>query len=639
MDLIHYLLNIFLLPLTCTALLFILPPYFIINFLSYMKRSKYPANVTGKVVLITGASSGIGEYLAYEYARRRARLALVARREDRLREVADKARNLGSPDVIVIRADVSKLEDCKRFVDETVNQFGQLDHLVNNAGVIQVKMFEEYTPQFSDLAPIMDINFWGSVYATHAAVPHLRKSRGKIVAIASVAAHIPAPRLSFYNASKAAVVSFFETLRAEFGSDIGITIVCPGVIKSEMTSQGQFLSQIQQQAVPVEPTQDCTKAIVDSACRGDSYLTEPSWMRVGFLLKVLSMDFINKIMNIIVPPVGLITLVFLLPPYLFFKFFLFTIRLIFSENVAGKVILITGVSSGIGEHLAYEYDKRGACLALVARRENRLREVARRAKFMGSPDVIIIRADVSRAEDCKRFVDLTVNHFGRLDHLVNNAGIPPVSMFEKATDITNFIPAIDINFWGSAYGTYFAIPHLRESRGKIIGMTSAAGWLPTPRMSFYNASKAATISFYETLRTELGRDIGITIVTPGLIVSEMTQGKFLSQEGKLQLDQELRDVQISLMPIMSVKEASKATLNGACRGDQYLTEPAWIRATFYWKAFWPEALEWCNRLPLIPRPGNSETDTISKKLLDLAGFKQYLYPESVRYPEHNVIEK
>jgi len=180
--------------------------------------------VAGKVILITGASSGIGEYVAYEYAKRGARLALVARREDRLQAVADRARKLGSPEVVVVRADVSKVEE--------------LDHLVNNAGVVQIRLFEVFT-QFSDIASVMDINFWGSVYSTHYAVPHLRKSKGKIVVIASTAAWLGAPGLSFYNASKAALISFFETLRTEFGQDIGITIVSPGKIESEIT-QGEF---------------------------------------------------------------------------------------------------------------------------------------------------------------------------------------------------------------------------------------------------------------------------------------------------------------------------------------------------------------------------------------------------------------
>ncbi|OIW17777.1 hypothetical protein TanjilG_06462 [Lupinus angustifolius] len=340
---------------------------------------------------------------------------------------------------------------------------------------------------------------------------------------------------------------------------------------------------------------------------------------------MVNVNVIHSIFNILLPPITLTSL------YLLIKSFHFVIRSVLSQNVEGKVILITGASSGIGEHLAYEYGRRGARLALVARRENRLNEVAIKAKSLGSPDVITIHADVSIVQDCNRFVDLTVNHFGQLDHLVNNAGIVPLSLFEHITDITNFVPAMDINFWGSAYGTYFAIPHLRKSRGKIIAIASSAGWLPTPRMMFYNSSKAAVISFYESLRIELGKEIGITIVNPGLIESEMTQGKFLSKEGKMIVDQEMRDVQVSLVPIRSVTGAAKAIVNSACRGDSYLTEPGFIKSTFYWKAFCPQVLEIMNRWLLMS--GSSERGAISKKLLDMSGLKNKLYPESIRNPK------
>ncbi|KAJ6970803.1 hypothetical protein NC653_035166 [Populus alba x Populus x berolinensis] len=377
MDLIHKVLNIVLPPITLILLLLLLPSFIVSKFISRIKRSINSEMVAGKVVLITGASSGIGEYLAYEYARRGACLALAARRQERLRAVADKARALGSPDVIVIPTDISKVEDSERFINEAVNHFGKckdlllssfnfnlcarffhkrgcftmthgvyaiVDHLVNNAGVIQIDMFED-CKQISDFATLTNTNFWGSVYTTHFAIPHLRKSKGRIVGISSIAGWCSVPRMSFYCASKAAITSFYETLRAEFGSDIGITIVTPGVVESEM-SQGDFLSKAQLEFVPVESTERCAKAIVDSACRGDGYLIEPSWARMSFLLKVLCPEM--------------------------------------------------EVSS-----IAFEYARRGACLALVARRKERLIQVAAMAELIGSPEAIFIPGDVTKDEDVK----------------------------------------------------------------------------------------------------------------------------------------------------------------------------------------------------------------------------------------------
>nr|POE64461.1 11-beta-hydroxysteroid dehydrogenase-like 3 [Quercus suber] len=210
----------------------------------------------------------------------------------------------------MVRADVSKVEECKQFVDETVNHFGRLDHLVNNAGVISGRFFEDYT-KFTDVSSIMQqqnrkhsLNERGvahhgrssttrfdlppppQVYGTHYAIPHLRKSRGKIVVMASTGASITMPRISFYNASKAALISFFETLRTEIGSNIGITIVTPGLIGSEMT-RGPLIQEGNISWEPVESTERCAKAIVDSTCRGDMYLTVPSWMGWGFWTRVL----------------------------------------------------------------------------------------------------------------------------------------------------------------------------------------------------------------------------------------------------------------------------------------------------------------------------------------------------------------
>ncbi|XP_021758423.1 11-beta-hydroxysteroid dehydrogenase 1B-like [Chenopodium quinoa] len=255
-------------------------------------------------------------------------------------------------------------------------------------------------------------------------------------------------------------------------------------------------------------------------------------------------NLINQILDVATSCLAFIALIFILPPFLCLKFFLSSLNFIFSENVSGKVVLITGASSGIGEHLAYEYARRGAKLALVARRRQRLQDVAETSRYLGAPDVLVISADVTKVGESKHFINETVNHFGGLDHLLNNAGISTMSMLEEFPDITNVAPVMETNFWGSVYSTHFAIPHLKASRGKIIVTASSGAWLPVPRMAFYSASKAAVLSFFETLRVELGGDIGITIVTPGLTESELTKGKILSKDGKMVLDQNMRDASL-----------------------------------------------------------------------------------------------
>ncbi|KAF1875886.1 hypothetical protein Lal_00006517 [Lupinus albus] len=363
------------------------------------------------------------------------------------------------------------------------------------------------------------------------------------------------------------------------------------------------------------------------------------------------MDLIIQFLNIVAPPITFFSLCLFLPPYWTFKFFLSTINSIFSENISGKVVHITGASSGIGEiaplrvksngessrvHLAYEYARRGARLALSARRETALREVADRARDYGSPDVIIIRADVSKVDDCKRLVDETLTHFGRLDHLVNNAAISLGTLFEETTDITNLKPIMETNFWGSVYTTRFALPHLRNSRGKIVVMSSADSWMSVPRRHVYSASKAALVSLYETLRVEVGSDIGITIVTPGYIESELTKGKFLKAEGKMDVDQDLRDAEVSAVPVGSASCCAKAIVNSTLRGDRYLTVPEWFKITYVIKVMFPELVEWGFRMLYMTAPGTHAREAPSKKILDTTGLKKLFYPSSIQSPEVKV---
>ncbi|KAL0535279.1 hypothetical protein IC582_029606 [Cucumis melo] len=336
------------------------------------------------------------------------------------------------------------------------------------------------------------------------------------------------------------------------------------------------------------------------------------------------MNLIHSFLNLVSPPFTFITLFLLLPPYQALKSLLSLFCVLFTEDVNGKVVLITGASSGIGEHLAYEYAKRGACLVLVARRQNLLEEVADIARYYGSPNVITIKADVSKFEDCRRVINETMNHFRRLDHLVNNAAITHLVLFEDIADITAFKQVMDINYWGAIYLTHLAIPYLRISRGQIVALSAPPAWLPAPRMSIYNSSKAAIKSMFETLRVELAPDIGVTIVTPGFVESELTQGKALNAFGKVELRQDMRD---------TAEECAKGVVRGVCRGYRYVTEPSWYKVLYYWKAFCPELVEWCYRIMTMPAAGGSESDALSKQTLDYTGGKYLLYPSSIRSSE------
>ncbi|KAF0895101.1 hypothetical protein E2562_006808 [Oryza meyeriana var. granulata] len=300
------------------------------------------------------------------------------------------------------------------------------------------------------------------------------------------------------------------------------------------------------------------------------------------------------------------------------------------EDLRGKVVLITGASSGIGEHLVYEYARKGACIALTARTEIALRAVAKTARELGAPDVLVVPADITKVDDAKRAVEETLAHFGKLNHLVANAGIWSSCFFEEITNITAFHNVIDLNFWGAVYPTYFALPYLKASRGNIVVTSSVAGRVPTARMSFYNASKGAVIRFYETLRAELGSHVRVTILTPGYVVSNLTMGKGIQKDGHVGIDEEARDINVGPLPVGKTETLAKVVVAAVRRGDYYVTWPGWYWPFHMVMCAAPELVDWFSRTFYVSKSSEQDGDALSKKILEAVGGKKFLYPKTIR---------
>ena len=190
------------------------------------------------------------------------------------------------------------------------------------------------------------------------------------------------------------------------------------------------------------------------------------------------------------------------------------------RSVKDKVVIITGASSGIGRALAFECAARGARVTLAARSLDKLNEVAQELAA-AKHEVLIVRADVSLEEDCKAIIRKTVERFGRIDILINNAGI---SMRASFTDVSLDVirSLIDVNFWGTVYCTKYAIPYLLESKGSVTGVSSIAGFVGLPGRTGYSASKFALKGFLDTIRTEyLKKDIHVLLACPGFTASNI----------------------------------------------------------------------------------------------------------------------
>jgi NAD(P)-dependent dehydrogenase (short-subunit alcohol dehydrogenase family) len=185
-----------------------------------------------KVCLITGASSGIGEALAIEAARRGFQVSLAARSADKLQTVAERCTAFGTQ-VLVTACDVSSEADCRNFVQQTIAHFGRADVLINNAGISMRAILADL--HLDVIRQVMDTNFWGTVYCTHAALPYLLKTRGSVVGISSTAGFKGLPGRTGYSASKFAIHGFLESLRCEnLKTGLHVLIACPGFTASNI---------------------------------------------------------------------------------------------------------------------------------------------------------------------------------------------------------------------------------------------------------------------------------------------------------------------------------------------------------------------------------------------------------------------
>ena len=185
-----------------------------------------------KVVIVTGASSGIGEATAREFASHGSKVILAARNEARLSEITGELRKFNDS-VAYIKTDVSKEEECKDLINKTIELFGTIDILVNNAGISMRAVFTDV--DLKVLKRLMDVNFWGTVYCTKYALPYLIHNKGSLVGVSSVAGFHGLPGRTGYSASKFAVHGFLETIRIEnLKNGLHVMIIAPGFTTTEI---------------------------------------------------------------------------------------------------------------------------------------------------------------------------------------------------------------------------------------------------------------------------------------------------------------------------------------------------------------------------------------------------------------------
>lgn len=249
------------------------------------------------VTILTGGSDGIGAEMARQLAARHQgdlALVLAARSADKLEAVAAQCRAHGTR-VLCVPFDVADEAQCRAMVARTLQEFGRIDTLVNNAGMSAQALFEDVRAE--DLhwyETLMKINLWGAVWCTHAALPHLKESRGRIVAVSSLSGLVGVPGRSAYAATKFAMSGFFESLRAELKQrGVSVTTAYPGVVTTQIrhrgfNAAGRPLGSSGLKEDDAMSVEECARLIIDGMERRQREVVMTAKGKLGRFLKLLA---------------------------------------------------------------------------------------------------------------------------------------------------------------------------------------------------------------------------------------------------------------------------------------------------------------------------------------------------------------
>jgi short-subunit dehydrogenase len=266
---------------------------------SQKSLSSYPeiSRMKDKVVVITGATSGIGRALAYECAARGARLVISARNNEKLMEMSEDLLRTGVR-VLPVKADVSVEAYCKELINNTIAEYGTIDVLINNAGISMRALFEEV--DLSVLRRLMDTNFWGTVYCSKFALPYLLKSKGSLVGISSIAGYKGLPGRTGYSSSKFAIQGLLEVIRIENRKKgLHVLIAAPGFTASNIRNVALAKDGSQQGETPLDesklmPAETVAIKIADAIEKRKKTLILTTQGKMTVLLNKFFPSFMDK---------------------------------------------------------------------------------------------------------------------------------------------------------------------------------------------------------------------------------------------------------------------------------------------------------------------------------------------------------
>lgn len=248
-----------------------------------------------------------------------------------------------------------------------------------------------------------------------------------------------------------------------------------------------------------------------------------------------------------------------------------------------KIVVITGASSGIGKALADMALAAGANVAVCARNKARL-EISY-ANSAPAGRLLLVQADVSSEKDCEQFIETVARQWGRIDILINNAGMSMRAMFEEL-DLKVLKELMDVNFWGTVYVTKYALPYIRQAGGTIAGISSIAGYRGLPARTGYSSSKFAMQGFLESLRTELLHSgVNVMWAAPGFTASNI-RNVALGADGGAQQETPLAEDKL-----MTAKDCADLIFRGIARRKRTVIMTAQGKATVWLNKLFPGLMD------------------------------------------------
>jgi short-subunit dehydrogenase len=263
-----------------------------------MSKAAFKENV----VILSGASSGIGYAAALQLAEQGAWLALAARDVDRLEQIAAECNQRGREHggrAIAVKTDVAIESECRNLIEQTVTAYGRIDTLINNAGISMWTRFDQLQ-ELAILDKIMRVNYLGAAYLTHAALPHLKQTHGRLAAVSSLAGKNGVPTRSGYAASKHAMVGFFDSLRIELlETGVSVTLIYPGFVTSEIRARafgadGKPLGKSPVRESEVMTAEECARIMIAAIARRKREEVMTLRGKLGQWFKLIAPGLVDK---------------------------------------------------------------------------------------------------------------------------------------------------------------------------------------------------------------------------------------------------------------------------------------------------------------------------------------------------------